>query len=579
MQKGKLISVALGVALCASACSPQEQRASATTNEAARLTGRVTSEAEGPMEGVLVSTKAVDSTMTVTVVSDRQGYYVFPEGRLKPGAYRITTRAAGYDLIDPGIVAIRPTPTTIDLRLERTHDLASQLTAAEWFMSIEEGGLPLRLDFLDKDRCTMCHSFSLVTRSGHDAAGWVSVLNRMRLHAPGSSPIHPHDLPSSPRYRAQWSPGGEDITDLRRDPDLSVDPEPDSAVLEQAAWLASINLSSGHDFNWTYRLRTFPRPTGEETRVIITQYDLPRFDAQPHDAAVDPDGMIWYSDFGQPFIGRLDPRTAEVKEWRVPALKPFPPVAPGGLDLRIGPDGNPWFALLRQGAILKFDKKTEQMTLWSSPSPQPRQPFVGMIAISPRTKMLWFADHGGGRVHGLDLKTHWITKSHRLPNLYGMALLPNENLVLFSFGDHVVYELDTQSGRTNAYPTPTPLSFPRRGHVDPQGFAWFAEYWAANIARFDSTTKEIDEWPIPVPYADPYDVIPDRTGVVWSGGMATDYVFRLDPATGTVTKHLLPTVNTNIRRIDVDNSTTPVTVWIGENHHAKITKLEFMGDN
>ena len=578
MQRALSIPVAIGVALCASACSSQERRASAAANEVASVNGRVTSEAEGPMEGVLVSAKAVESTMTVTVASDRHGDYVFPEGRLKPGDYRITTRAAGYDLIDPGIVAIRPTATTIDLRLETTHDLASQLTAAEWFMSIEGGGLPLRLDLLDKDRCTMCHSFSLVTRSGHDTAGWVSVLNRMRLHAPGSSPIHPHDLPNSPRYRAKWGPGDEGVPDMSGDSDLSLDPEPDPAVLEQAAWLASINLSSSsHDFNWTYQLRTFPRPTGAETRVIITQYDLPRLDAQPHDAAVDPDGMIWYSDFGQPFIGRLDPRTAEVKEWRVPAVKPFPPFAPGGLDLRIGPDGNPWFALLRQGAILKFDKETEQMTLWSSP-PQTLQPFVGMIAISPRTNMLWFADHAGRQVHGLDLKRNWITKSHQLPGFYGIGVLPNENLVLFSPVDSI-HELDTRSGRIDAYPTPTPLSFPRRGHVDPQGAAWFAEYWAGNIARFDSTSKEIDEWPIPVPHADPYDVIPDRTGVVWSGGMATDYVFRLDPATGTVTKHLLPTANTNIRRIDVDNSTTPVTVWIGENHHAKITKLELLEGN
>ena len=236
-------------------------------------------------------------------------------------------------------------------------------------------------------------------------------------------------------------PGDEGVPDMSGDSDLSLDPEPDPAVLEQAAWLASINLSSSHDFNWTYQLRTFPRPTGEETRVIITQYDLPRLDAQPHDAAVDPDGMIWYSDFGQPFIGRLDPRTAEVKEWRVPAVKPFPPFAPGGLDLRIGPDGNPWFALLRQGAILKFDKKTEQMTLWSSP-PQTLQPFVGMIAISPRTNMLWFADHAGRQVHGLDLKRNWITKSHQLPGFYGIGVLPNENLVLFSPVDSI-HELDT----------------------------------------------------------------------------------------------------------------------------------------
>ena len=569
-------------------CAParvlvRNRGASAAANQAASLTGRVTSEAEGPMEGVLVSAKPVDGTVTVTVASDRQGDYAFPEGRLTPGDYGITTRAAGYDLVDPGIVAIGSAPTTANLTLDVTDDLASQLTAAEWFTSIEDGGLPLRLDLLDKDRCTMCHSFSLTAKSGHDAAGWVSVLERMGLHSPGGSPIHPHDAATSPRYRANWGPLGEGLADVWGEDGQRLDPEPDPVVREQAAWLASINLSGSlsgsDDLKWKYPLQTFPRPTGEETRVIITQYDLPRFDAQPHDAAVAPDGMIWYLDFGQPFIGRLDPRTAEVKEWRVPALKPFPPFAPGGLDVRIGPDGDPWFALVRQGAVMKFDKETEQMTLWRSPDPEQLQHFVGMIAISPRKNMLWFADHGGGQVHGIDLETSWITKSHRLPNLYGMAALPNDNLVLFSFGDHVVYEVDTKSGETKGYPTPTPFSFPRRGHVGPQGFAWFAEYWAGQFGRFDSKTREIVEWPIPVPHADPYDVIPDRTGVVWAGGMATDYIFRLDPAGGAVTKYLLPTVNTNIRRIDVDDSTTPVTVWIGENHHAKITKIELLGND
>ena len=41
-----------------------------------------------------------------------------------------------------------------------------------------------------------------------------------------------------------------------------------------------------------------------------------------------------------------------------------------------------------------------------------------------------------------------------------------------------------------------------------------------------------------------------------------------------VIKYLLPSTNTNIRRIDVDNSTTPVSVWIGENHQGKITRIE-----
>src|SRR5262245_25252460 len=49
----------------------------------AALIGHVTSEAEGAMEGVVVSAKKAGSTVTVSVVSDAQGRYSFPADRLK----------------------------------------------------------------------------------------------------------------------------------------------------------------------------------------------------------------------------------------------------------------------------------------------------------------------------------------------------------------------------------------------------------------------------------------------------------------------------------------------------------------
>ena len=41
-----------------------------------------------------------------------------------------------------------------------------------------------------------------------------------------------------------------------------------------------------------------------------------------------------------------------------------------------------------------------------------------------------------------------------------------------------------------------------------------------------------------------------------------------------MTQYLLPTVSPNIRNIDVDSSTDPVSVWVGANHQAKIIRLE-----
>src|SRR5262245_7763159 len=100
------------------------------------LTGQVTSAEEGPMEGVLVSAKPSASSMTVTVVSDREGRYHFPEGRLTPGAYSIRIRAAGYDLDAPAETTVAAHATArLDLKLRKARDLASQLTNADWFAS------------------------------------------------------------------------------------------------------------------------------------------------------------------------------------------------------------------------------------------------------------------------------------------------------------------------------------------------------------------------------------------------------------------------------------------------------------
>src|SRR5262245_58180841 len=82
------------------------------------LSGKITSDREGPMEGVLVSAKKSGSTITVTVVSDAKGDYAFPAGRLGSGSYKLTVRASGYALEGPSSVDLAPGKTTkVDLRL------------------------------------------------------------------------------------------------------------------------------------------------------------------------------------------------------------------------------------------------------------------------------------------------------------------------------------------------------------------------------------------------------------------------------------------------------------------------------
>lgn len=125
----------------------------------------------------------------------------------------------------------------------------------------------------------------------------------------------------------------------------------------------------------------------------------------------------------------------------------------------------------------------------------------------------------------------------------------------------------------NLIPTPTPRSRPRRGRMDAQDRLWFAEFNGGKIGMFDTRTEKFQEWSVPTPYTAPYDVVLDKHGEVWGAGMETDRIMRMDPKTGTFTEYLLPR-QTNIRRVFVDNSTTPVTFWVGNNESASIVKVE-----
>ena len=64
-----------------------------------------------------------------------------------------------------------------------------------------------------------------------------------------------------------------------------------------------------------------------------------------------------------------------------------------------------------------------------------------------------------------------------------------------------------------------------------------------------------------------------RTGSTITITVVSDRIVRVDSKSGQITEYLLPQ-ETNVRRVFVDSSTTPVTFWVGNNHHASVVKLE-----
>ena len=70
-----------------------------------------------------------------------------------------------------------------------------------------------------------------------------------------------------------------------------------------------------------------------------------------------------------------------------------------------------------------------------------------------------------------------------------------------------------------------------------------------------------------------YDAQIDKTGWVWTDNMMNDLVTRIDTKTGAAIQYLMP-VETNGRRIAVDDYGAKPGLWIGANHQAVVMHVE-----
>jgi streptogramin lyase len=525
------------------------------------LTGEVRSAEEGPMGGVTVTATRDKSTISVAVVTDDQGRYRFPADRLVPGTYALTIRAVGYDLDGKPTANIAAQQTvTADIKLKKTRNLVSQLTSAEWLASWPGTDAEKRL----VSDCMSCHTLERIARSSHTAEEWVAIIPRMLRYAQNTTPL-------APQMRT-----GESTGLLVQQPER---------LQRLAEYLASVNLSASETF--PYELKTLKRVSGKGTRAIMTTYKLPKQTDQPHDVMGDPDGGIYFTYFGDPQLGRLDPKTGDVTSYPIPILKDK--AAKGALSLYHDHDGNFWVSLMYQAGGAKFDKATKSFTMLPV-APEFNRESSQQAFVAPQSShvdgKVWIQDVASTSVYRVDLKSGKFENlkpyadikpdsplAGRPHSIYEIFPDAQNNLYIADFSDRAIGRIDAKTGEYSFIQTPTDRSRPRRGEMDHEGRLWFAEYAVDNVAMLDTKTNRVQEWTVPTKWSLPYQAKIDKNGDLWTGGMASDRIARINTKTGDMVEYPLP-ANTNIRNLYIDNGTTPVTVWFGNNHGAAIVKLE-----
>src|SRR4029077_12778306 len=157
MRRAKLLSgILVGTALLSMTVAGFMMGETPSPSAHAALAGKVTSQAEGAMEGVIVGAKKAGSTITTWVVSDAQGQYSFPRDRMEPGKYAISIRAVGFEL----------PKTSVDVTAERAQldlQLNKITSSSKLVMQLSNGELLTSLPGKPEDKmalgnCVNCHT-------------------------------------------------------------------------------------------------------------------------------------------------------------------------------------------------------------------------------------------------------------------------------------------------------------------------------------------------------------------------------------------------------------------------------------
>ena len=301
-----------------------------------------------------------------------------------------------------------------------------------------------------------------------------------------------------------------------------------------------------------YLTRNFPekaKPAGVivpgAARISLKAWQAPTPGSRPHDPLAASDGSLWYTGQMANVLGRVDPKTGEIKEF---ALK-TPHSGPHGLQE--DQYGNIWYTGNTGSLIGKLDPKTGAVTEY--PTPEHGDPHT---LIFDNNGILWFTMQNANRLGRLDPKTGEIkllTPPTAGSRPYGMALNSKGIVFFVEFGANKVGSVDPKTMEFREYLLPDAASRPRRIAITSDDIVWYSDYSRGYLGRLDPATGKVTEWPSPSgPKSEPYGIsaIDD---VIWysESGSSPNTVVRFDPKTQQFQSWAIPGGGNIVRNTSV----------------------------
>ncbi len=473
---------------------------------------------DGPMEGAYIGAHAAAKTYTTYVMTDQSGQYTFHG--LVPGNYTIATAIAGFRTAQKNGITVETGKAAVaDFIVQPETDfqrLVEQATNSELLESFPLSQAQKQaLDY----RCSDCHGEYYIAKSRFTLHDWTLIVSKMddRFITPAGDLSPPAPFKSTERRPLSAAPPGSDVESI-------------------AAALAQILGPQSPDFP----IRFHARPAGKLTRAKVTEYQIPRVGAQPRYVAVDPRGeYVWYSDWRFNYIGRIEIKTGEIKEYSIPDREG----RPHGLQAtRWDRAGNLLVGQIWSGRAIRFDVKNEKITgNWEAPQEWAR---VGSVDICR------YGEDGSA--------SYWVSDA-----LIGTSWVLDPETGKFT-------EVKAGArGRSTECDTST--------DENPWHNGWSTAGGGKRVISYrNPTTGTMTDFPITVtPWARPYNAVGDSArNIGWTVPDVTNRIVKVNANTGEITEFPLPSRGKEIRNIDIELNSNPPALWFVNQRLGRVVRFQ-----
>ena len=281
-------------------------------------------------------------------------------------------------------------------------------------------------------------------------------------------------------------------------------------------------------------------------KVSIEEWVVPTPGSRPHDPLATDDGAIWYTGQFANVLGRLDPKTHQIKEYPLPAKS-------GPHGLIADKEGNIWYAANFGSHIGKLDPKTGKVTQYPMPDPKVRDVHT---LIFDQKGMMFFTAQSANVVGRFNPQTGDIKLAPSpTPRSRPYGLVVNSKGIPFyvEFGSNKIASINPDTLEIREYVLPNAESRPRRIAITSDDVLWYADYSRGYLGRFDPATGKATEWASPGgPKSQPYGITAIKD-VIWynESGLKPNTMVRFDPQMEKFQTWAIPSGGNVVRNVSV----------------------------